>query len=126
MGQGCQSVTRTATPGIDLVVGVWDGERIGTFRGIRDGKADYGVVVFGSSSIELTSKYEGYQPLVEQIAKFFQGGEVPVSNQETLELFAFMEAAQQSKEKGGVPVKLADVMAEATEKAKQKVAELDR
>ncbi|MCC6509984.1 MAG: gfo/Idh/MocA family oxidoreductase [Pirellulaceae bacterium] len=126
MGEGCQTVTRAGTPGTDLVVGVWDGGRIGTFRGIRDGKSDYGVVVYGEKSIELTGKYEGYKPLVEQIAKFFAGGAAPVSNQETLEMFAFMEAAQQSKDQGGIPIKIADVMAQATEKAKQRVATLDK
>jgi hypothetical protein len=126
MGTGCQSVTRTSTRGTDLVTGVWNGDRIGTFRGLRDGKADYGVVIFGEKSIEMTGKYEGYAPLVEQIAKFFAGGPAPVSNDETLELFAFMTAAQQSKEKGGVPVALSDVMSQARQQAEARVAELDQ
>lgn len=126
MGEGCESVTRTAAGNTDLVVGVWKGGRVGTFRGIRDGKADYGAVVFGEKNIELTGKYEGYGPLVDQIVKFFEGGPAPVSNEETLELFAFMEAAQQSKEKGGVPIKIADVVAQATAKAKERIAEVDK
>ena len=126
MGEGCETVTRTAAGNTDLVVGVWKGGRVGTFRGIRDGKADYGAVVFGEKSIELAGKYEGYAPLVEQFVKFFDGAPVPVANQETLEMFAFMEAAQQSKEKGGVPIKISEVVAAATEKAKARVAELDK
>ena len=126
MGEGCETVTRTAAGNTDLVVGVWKGGRVGTFRGIRDGKADYGAVVFGEKSIELAGKYEGYAPLVEQFVKFFDGAPVPVANQETLEMFAFMEAAQQSKEKGGVPIKISEVVASATEKAKARVAELDK
>lgn len=126
MGEGCQQVTRVSTKGTDLVVGVWDGGRVGTFRGIRDGKGDYGLVVFGDKTVEMTGKYEGYKPLVDEIAKFFAGGETPVSNQETLELFAFMEAAQVSKEKGGVPVKIADVMQQATAAAEQRIAQLDK
>ena len=121
MGEGCETVTRTAAGNTDLVVGVWKGGRVGTFRGIRDGKADYGAVVFGEKSIELAGKYEGYAPLVEQFVKFFDGAPVPVANQETLEMFAFMEAAQQSKEKGGVPIKISEVVAAATEKAKARV-----
>src|SRR5262249_28095282 len=35
MGTGCESVSRTSTPGIDLAVGVWQGGRVGTFRGVR-------------------------------------------------------------------------------------------
>ena len=41
-----------------------------------------------------------------EILKFFQTGKPPVSNQETLEIFAFMDAAQRSKEQGGKPVTL--------------------
>ncbi len=126
MGEGCETVTRTAAGKTDLVVGVWKDGRVGTFRGIRDGKDGYGAVIFGDKSIEMSGKYEGYAPLVEQFVKFFDGAPAPVSNQETLEMFAFMEAAQQSKEKGGVPIKIADVVAEATEKAKVRVAEIDK
>ncbi|MGN6135653.1 MAG: Gfo/Idh/MocA family oxidoreductase [Aureliella sp.] len=125
MGEGCQQVTRVSTPGTDMVVGVWKGGRVGSFRGLRDGKGDYGLVVFGQKTVEMTGKYEGYKPLVDKIAEFFAGGEAPVSNQETIELFAFMQAAQVSKEKGGVPVAIADVMQQATAEAQQRVAQLE-
>ena len=39
-----------------------------------------------------------------EIVKFFQTGKPPVANEETLEIFAFMDAAQRSKEQGGKPV----------------------
>ncbi len=126
MGEGCQQVTHVATEGTNLAVGVWKDGRIGTFRGLREGKKDYGVLVFGDGAIEMTGKYDGYGPLVERISGFFAGKDAPVSNSETIELIAFMEAAQQSKERGGVPVKIADVMQQATEKAKQRIAELDK
>jgi hypothetical protein len=38
--------------------------------------------------------------------KFFETKEPPVSNEETLEIFAFMDAALRSKEAGGAPQKL--------------------
>ena len=41
-----------------------------------------------------------------EIIRFFQTGEPPVPNEETLELFAFMDAAQRSKAAGGAPMKL--------------------
>jgi len=47
-----------------------------------------------------------YRPLVMEIVKFFQTGKPPVANEETLEMFAFMDAAQRSKEQGGRPVAL--------------------
>lgn len=125
MGQGCQSVTRIHTDGTDLAVGVWEGGRIGTFRGIRDGRGDYGLVVFGTKQVELGGKYEGYAPLVHKIADFFAGGEAPVSAEETVEMFVFMQAADVSKERGGAPVDLDEVRAAALKAAKEKVAQID-
>lgn len=125
MGSGCESVTRVATPGVDLAVGVWDDGRIGSFRGIRAGKADYGVVVFGEKEIEVGGKYGGYAPLVERIADFFAGGPTVVPHEETLEIMTFMQAADTSKAAGGQPVSLADVYREALQAAQQKVAEID-
>jgi hypothetical protein len=125
MGTGCQSVTRVSTTDTDVVVGVWEGGRVGTYRGIRGGKADYGLVVFGEKKIEIGGKYEGYGPLVEQIAKFFQGGPTPVDNAETLELLTFMQAADASKSAGGQPVALRDIWNEALHSAQIKVGMLD-
>jgi hypothetical protein len=42
--------------------------------------------------------------------KFFQTRQAPVSPEETIELFAFMEAADESKRRGGAPVAIADVL----------------
>lgn len=125
MGSGCQSVTRVHTEGVDMVVGVWEGGRVGTFRGIRDGKADYGLVVFGEKQIEMGGKYEGYAPLVHRVADFFQGGPEGVSNAETIEMFTFMQAADVSQERGGAPVNLAEVRQAALAQAQQKIAQID-
>jgi predicted dehydrogenase len=123
MGPGCVSVTRIHTAGADVVVGAWSDGRIGTFRGIRAGKSDYGATVFGKNGIAQTGKYEGYKPLVEQIATFFKTRKPPVSNAETLELFAFMEAADVSKRQGGATIKLTEVMQKAKEEAMRKIGE---
>jgi len=48
-----------------------------------------------------------YPPLIKQIVKFFQTGVPPVPNQETLEIYAFMKAAQQSLNNGGIAVNVA-------------------
>jgi hypothetical protein len=116
MGTGCESVTRTSTKDADVVVGVWKDGRLGTFRGIRAGKSDYGATVFGSKSVAQAGGYGGYAPLVKEIVKFFKTGKPPVSAEETLEIFAFMEAADESKRKGGVPVTTESVLAKAREK----------
>ena len=125
MGTGCQTVTRVHTPGTDLVVGKWEEGRVGTFRGIRSGKSGYGLVVFGEDAIEVGGEYAGYAPLVDEIAEFFLGAETPVAADETIEMFVFMQAADESKAKGGIPIELEQVRAAALEQAKQKVAQLD-
>jgi predicted dehydrogenase len=112
MGTGCQSVTRTQTEGTELVVGVWKDGRIGTFRGIRTGKAGYGAIVFGNKGITDAGSYEGYKSLVDEIAQFFKTGQAPIDPQETIEIIAFMEAAEQSKMKG-VSVSIDQVLREA-------------
>jgi hypothetical protein len=47
-----------------------------------------------------------YQQLLVEMVKFFETKQPPVSNEETLEIFAFMDAAQRSREENGKPVKL--------------------
>jgi hypothetical protein len=42
LGTGCQTVSRVFTGGTEMVVGQWDNNRIGTFRGLRSGKTGYG------------------------------------------------------------------------------------
>jgi len=113
MGPGCESVTRVRTDGGELVTGVWKGGRIGTFRGLRDGKHDYGAVVFGKKGIATQLGFEGYKALDEQIGRFFKTRQPPVAAEETIELMAFMEAADESKRQGGKPVTIAEVMEKA-------------
>lgn len=113
MGPGCESVTRTTTKGTDHVTGLWKGGRIGTFRGLRDGKAGYGVTAFGDKGIEGTTLSGSYEPLVVEICKFFRTGTAPVSLDETVEIMAFMEAADESKRQNGAPVTLESVMTKA-------------
>ncbi len=126
MGDGCRQVTRMSSDGTDVVVGMWEGGRIGTFRGIRQGKADYGLVVFGEKTIDLSGKYQGYGPLVDRIADFFLGAEVPVPTAETIEMMTFMQAADASKQAGGQPILLSDVYAEALQEAEKRLAIVDK
>jgi predicted dehydrogenase len=123
MGPGCETVVRAGTPDADLVVGTWSGGRIGTYRGIRKGTSDYGGTAFGTKGIETVGKFGGYRPLVVEIVKCFRTGVVPIEERETLELYAFMEAADESKRQGGRPVALADVLAQARAEAAKKIAE---
>ncbi len=109
LGPGCETVSRTSGPDADLVVGRWKDGRIGTVRAIRP-YSDYGAVVFRAKEVveshPKAAEAADYRPLVMEIVKFFQTGKPPVANDETLEMFAFMDAAQRSKEQGGRPVAL--------------------
>jgi predicted dehydrogenase len=119
MGTGCESVSRVQTKDTDVVTGVWKDGQVATFRGIRAGRADYGMVVFGSKGVESQTINAGYEPLLVEIVKFFRGGPPPVRAEETVEMFAFMEAADESKRRGGAPVKVADVIAKARAEVKK-------
>jgi predicted dehydrogenase len=108
MGPGCcQTVTRTSAADSDVVVGVWKDGRIGAVRAVRP-YSDYGAIVNRGRQTVVSHPKAGeaadYRPLVREIVKFFQTGTPPVSNEETLEIFAFLDAAQRSKEQGGSAV----------------------
>jgi hypothetical protein len=110
MGRGCKSVSRTHSEDADVIVGMWEGDRIGTLRGVRYEKIGYGGTVFGDKSIETLDGNGGYNPLLVEVVKFFQTNQAPVSPDETLEMFAFMQAADESKRQGGKVVMLESVM----------------
>jgi hypothetical protein len=115
MGRGCLSVTRTYTPDSDTVTGLWSDGRIGVLHGIRTKPLPHKVILFGSDGFaEQQSRSDDYAPLVREIVKFFQTGIAPVSPEETIEMFAFMAAADESKRHGGQPVKLSEVLEAAS------------
>jgi uncharacterized protein with GYD domain len=116
MGTGCKSVTRVSTPDTDIVVGIWADGRTGTFRGTRTGKHDYGATVFTQDGNKILGPYAGYEPLLVDIIKYFKTGQVPVTPEETLEIFTFMEAADESKRQGGKSVTLESVLAKVKKK----------
>lgn len=126
MGTGCVSVQAVSTPTTELVTGTWGDGRVGTYRGIKTGAVKYSATVFGDKGVSiagvyghgvpvkgvapLNDKYMGYEGIAIELAKFFKGGPPPVSLDETREIFAFMEAAQLSKQRGGQAVKISDVL----------------
>lgn len=126
MGPGCVSVTRASTDLADVVTGTWKDGRVGVYRGIRKGALKYSAVVFGSKGVAPAGiygyaapvkgvtppgRYMGYEATAVEIAKFFKTRKPPVSAEETTEIFAFMEAAEESKRQNGAPVKLETVLA---------------
>ncbi len=134
MGPGAVSVTRASTADAELVTGVWDDGRIGTYRGIRKGAIKYSALVFGEKGVAPAGKYgyaapvngvvpkgryKGYEGVATEIAKFYKTNELPIPPNETIELFGFMEAAHESKRLAGTPVRVKSVL----EAARKRVAE---
>lgn len=112
MGTGCQEVTRVQSGTTEVAVGKWDDEKVGTLIGHKTGKAKYkySLYINGEKGFENTPIGSDYGKMMVDIVKFFKTGEIPVPQETTLEIMAFMEAADESKKAGGKPVKIADVM----------------
>jgi predicted dehydrogenase len=108
MGTGCEEVTRVSGAVSDEVSCLWKDGRVGSVRTLRP-YGGYGAVVYrkdGSAMQSPAKPKTGYEMLVQHIVEFFQTGKPPVPNDETLEIFAFMDAAQRSKEAGGKPMRI--------------------
>ena len=103
MGTGCRTVKRgTTEDGRIEVIGNWKGGRTGIFR---EGKG-YGGHAKGTKGESGVGSYDGYAPMVADIIKFFHTRKPPVSARETLEIYAFMAAADESKKQDGKEVTL--------------------
>ncbi|MEZ0275732.1 MAG: Gfo/Idh/MocA family protein [Roseimicrobium sp.] len=110
MGPGCQSVKRGTTPdGKIEVIGTWEGGRTGIFRESKG----YGGKAVGEKGEAEIGKYDGYDPLLVAAIEMFRSGKAPVSPEETIEIYAFMEAADESKRRNGAEVTLKEVMDKA-------------
>ncbi len=122
MGPGVVSVTCASTPTTESITAVWKDGRIGTYRGVKEGAVKYSATVFGDKGVSTAGiyghgvpvkgvvptndKYVGYEGLAIEIAQFFKTGQPPVSAAETLEIFAFIQAAEESKTQNGAVVRL--------------------
>jgi predicted dehydrogenase len=121
MGPGCETVSRIHTEGADVVVGRWKDGRVGVMRGLRQGPQTYGAVAYGSRSIlsfgarrpeapKEPAPASSYAALLDSVLEFFRTGRPPVDPDETLEIMAFMEAADRSKARQGSAVALKEIL----------------
>lgn len=114
LGRGCVSVKRETTPeGKIRVTGQWGAGRTGVFYENKG----YGGKAVGDKGESDIGAYEGYDPLLYAAVHFFRTGVAPVTPEETLEIYAFMEAADESKRRGGAEVTLQEVMEKAKKAA---------
>ena len=116
MGMGVEKVSCFRNETDDVINAVWKDGRMGELRLMRKSWIYSGYVLpekpkDKKQPIVVYDGYQGYQPLVKEIVKFFRTGVAPVSPEETLEIMAFMEAAEMSAKRGGAPVTLEEAKA---------------
>jgi len=119
MGTGCKTVKYSQTEdGKVEVTGIWEDGRKGIFRE-ENGKdrKGYGGLAVGEKGQTAVGTYEGYDVLLYTIVEMFRTGKAPVTQEETLELYAFMEAAGESKRLGGAEVDLKEILEKARAEA---------
>lgn len=97
-GVGCRSVSRIKTKDTDLITGIWKDGRIGIIRGVRNSPVGIAGTAFGAKGTAPLGPFsqDAYQELVQQIIDFFDSRTPPVSTNETLEMFRFMDAVNRS------------------------------
>ncbi len=110
LGAGCVSVVCSKADAMTVATGTWRDGKLGTLFAIHQGAQDYKVIRFGSDKIVEQRTTGDYTPLIREIVTFFKTGTPPVSAAQTIEIYAFMEAANESRRLGGRPVTLRDVL----------------
>ncbi|MBM4002567.1 MAG: hypothetical protein FJ295_04655 [Planctomycetes bacterium] len=122
MGPGVERLSCNSTPTAESVTAVWKDGRVGTYRGVKNGAVKYSATVFGDQGVSTAGiyghgipikgvvptddRYMGYRGLAIEVAKFFKGAEPPVTLAETLEIFAFLQAMDESRAGNGIMVPL--------------------
>jgi hypothetical protein len=109
MGPGCKRVRCAGSAQGDVATGEWADGRIGVVRGNRAGQSEFGAVIHCDDQIACIPRNKDvplYAALVRNIMKFFQTRQAPVPLEETLEIMAFIEAANKSAATNGRPVEL--------------------
>ncbi len=119
MGTGCKEVSRVHSDYGDIVSGVWEDGRLGTFRAVSVGPNIYGGTIVTKEGTVPCGGYEGYRVLLNEILDFFLTGELPVSAEETIEIFTFMKASNMSLERGGKTVSLSEAYKQGEKDAKK-------
>lgn len=124
LGPGCVAVNRMSAEGTDVVAGLWSDGRVGTFRGLRTGRNIFGGTVFTDKGAVPAGGFEGYGVLLDEIVKFFETGVPPITEEETLEIFTFMEASNESKRQEGKIILMEDTYRRGLKEAQQLLQEL--
>jgi len=104
MGRGLKGVRFLEQPDGEIVVGLWEDGRRAVFRGRRSAYAFGGTVHHAKGSVPFQAKGGFYEAFTRELAEFCLTGKAPVPIEDTLEVIAFLEAAERSKAAGGAEV----------------------
>jgi hypothetical protein len=63
---------------------------------------------------------------VDEIIRFFKTGKVPVSAEETTEIYAFMSAADVSKAQNGAPISLKELIEKTSRQHQERRSQKER
>ena len=118
MGTGAEKMSCLRTATDDAISVQYPDGRIGQLRFFRNKWAYTGLIVPEKpKDRKVPAVMAGGEsdngPLVADILRFFKTGKAPFPPEETLEIFALMEAAEVSAKRGGAPVTLAEVLSAA-------------
>lgn len=104
MGSGCREVSVTANEKADVITGTWDDGRTAAIYGYRfDGVYAFEATVYTGDGAEhgvAASDPPYYARLLPHILSFFRSGTPAISPSETIEIAAFLEAANVARESG--------------------------
>lgn len=104
LGANCVAVTAKRLGQSDIAVGEWADGRFGMIRGFRTGNEAFGgniYRVFGTQVIADASAGQSFlATLLEETIHFFRTGQTPIHSYETLAIIRFLEAANESIERG--------------------------
>jgi len=106
MGVGCDRVTCTYEKGVTVATGHWKDGRVATAHCSRGGKMEYGFTAFaeqGASHVSLGTSVI-FRELLKHVIASFVSGKPALDPLVTLEMVAFMEAANKSGANHSTPV----------------------
>jgi hypothetical protein len=68
--------------------------------GLRKGTLPHQVIAFGEKGTAYQEDENDYAPLAREVIKFFRTGISPINQEETIEIFAFMESQMKANDRG--------------------------
>ncbi|NMO96413.1 Gfo/Idh/MocA family protein [Paenibacillus lemnae] len=109
MGPGCLEVYAASTKDHELITGIWQDGRIGTVRGNRSGNDGFGAMIHrkgATAYVDVQSSGKPfYADLLERVMLMFRTGNPSLPLAHSIEVIRFLEAAEESRDKGN-PISL--------------------